>query len=147
MTSSSPHIDPKTTLTIGAQIIERVLGPCGFQFQFQSEGRSSGGSFAWGRFVRDDRVIELHFRHSLGLVTYSITGRSASHESYMRELGFRQNCRYPGFSQDPLAAFEDLAHDLQFANDFTEGTGEVLIRASEREGSETARPGVAKLPD
>jgi hypothetical protein len=51
----------------------------------------------------------------------------------MRELNIWHECRYPGFSQEPLAAFDDLAHDLQFAGDFISGAGEVLIRADERE--------------
>lgn len=84
--------------------------------------------------------------NALGLVRYSIAGHGASHDSYMRELGVKQQCRYPGFSENPLAAFDGLAHDLQFASDFTEGTGEILIRASERETAEAAHPQVSKLP-
>lgn len=57
----------------------------------------------------------------------------------MRELGVKQQCRYPAFSQDPLAAFDDLAHDLQFASDFTGGTGEILIRAAQHEKAEAPR--------
>jgi hypothetical protein len=132
----SPRIDPKTILTDGSLIIERVLGLHGFKFQFGSEGPSSGGRYACGRFVRDDRILELHFRYSLGMVSYAIAGHSASHEFYMRELGVLQNCRYPGFSQDPLAAFEDLAHDLEFAKDFVAGSGELLLRAAEREAAQ-----------
>jgi hypothetical protein len=54
-----PH-DPKTTLVSGAQIIARFLGPHGFQFELKSQGRGSGGSFASGRFVRDERYLEIH---------------------------------------------------------------------------------------
>jgi hypothetical protein len=64
------------------------------------------------------------------MLSYAIGSNSASHGAYMRELGVLQNCRYPGFSQDPLAAFEDLAHDLEFAKDFVAGSGELLLRAA-----------------
>lgn len=129
---------PKDTLLDGAKILDPVLLPNGFRFQFQREGRGSGGNFAWGAFVREDRRLELHFRHSLGLVRYHIGEQSASHESYMRELGVRNHCRYPGFSDDPMAAFRDLAHDLGFADDFLSGSAAVLRTAAASEASDTA---------
>lgn len=140
-------MQPKDVLIEGSKVIEQFLEPHGFRFQLREEGSGSGGPFAWGEFVREDRRLELHFRYSLGMVKYQIGDQSASHEAYMRELRAWQDCRYPGFSQEPIVAFHDLAHDLQFASDFTEGTGEVLIRASEREAAESKHPRVAKLPD
>ena len=129
---------PKDTLLDGVKILDPVLLPSGFRFQFQKEGRGPGGNFAWGAFVREDRRLELHFRHSLGLVRYHVGEQSASHESYMRELGMRNQCRYPRFSDDPMAAFRDLAHDLGFADDFLSGSAAVLRTAAAREASDTA---------
>ena len=90
-------IRPKDALLEGTRILERVLGPQGFVFQFGGEDQGSGGNFAWGEFVRESRRLELHFRHDLGLVRYHVDSWSASHETYMRELGLWEQCRYPGF--------------------------------------------------
>ena len=129
---------PKTSLLDGSHSLETVLVPQGFTFQFRGEGQSSGGHFAWGEFVRADRRLEIHFRYSLGLVRYHIAQQSASHESYMRELGVSEQCCYPGFSNDSSEAFVGLAHDLAFAEDFLAGTGAVLRRASIKEASDEA---------
>jgi hypothetical protein len=48
----------------------------------------------------------------------------------MRQLGVWPQCRYPGFSNEPLQVFEDLSHDLGFAHDFTDGSGTALIKAA-----------------
>lgn len=102
----------------------------GFRFQFREEGRGAGGNFASGEFVCEDRRLELHFRGSLGLVRYHVGDQSASHESYMRELGVWDQRHYPGFSEDPAAAFHDLAHDLGLAHDFLSGPATVLRTAA-----------------
>jgi len=103
---------PKSALLEGAEIPEKVLASKGFHFQFHGEGKSSGGTFAWGEFVRGDRRIELHVRFNLGLVRYHAGTESKSHDYYMRELGVRDQCHYPGFSEDSKEAFLGLAHDL-----------------------------------
>ena len=56
----------------------------------------------------------------------------------MRELGAWEGCRYPGFSDDPMDAFRNLAHDIAVAEDFLSGTGEVLRIASEKEARKSA---------
>ena len=119
----------------GSEILESVMRPHGFIFVEGASGRSNYGNFACGDFVRGDRRLELHFRYSLGLVTYHLGSCSATHESYMRELlGAGGTLRYPRFSDDPLDAFRDLAHDLEnFADDFLTGSGEVLARAALKE--------------
>ena len=129
---------PKDALLEGAKILDPVLLPNGFRFQFQKEGSGSGGNFVWGAFVREDRRLELHFRHSLGLVHYHVGDQSASHESYMRELGVRNQCHYPGFSEDPMAAFRGLAHDLGFADDFLSGSAAVLRTAAATEAADAS---------
>ena len=47
---------PKDALLEGAKILDLVLLPKGFQFQLREKGRGSGGNFAWGEFVREDRL-------------------------------------------------------------------------------------------
>jgi len=133
-----PVFRAKEALLEGAKVLESVLLPKGFRFQFREDGRGSGGHFAWGEFVRDDRRLELHFRYSLGLVRYHAGNHSACHESYMRALGVWDQCRYPGFSKDPVASFQAVAHDIGFADDFLSGSAQVLRRAAAKEASVAA---------
>ena len=126
---------PKEILLEGVEILENVLLPEGFVFRFGGEGKGSGGQAAWGDFIREGRRLELHFRWSLGLVRYHIGTQGAYHESYMRELGVWGQCRYPGFSDDPLNAFRGLAHDLLLADDFVCGSGNILKQAARKEAA------------
>jgi hypothetical protein len=131
-------MNPKEILRAGGEILDPVMRPHGFTFVEVLSGKSYGGDFARGDFVRDDRRLELHFRYSLGLVTYHLGSLSASHESYMRELlGQGGAHQYPGFSDDPLDGFRHLAYDVgNFASDFLTGSGEVLVRAALKEAQE-----------
>ena len=129
---------PKSSLLEGAEILEKALAPNDFHFRFHGEGKSSGGTYAWGEFVRGDRRLELHVRVNLGLVRYHVATESASHDYYMREIGVLERCHYPGFSEDPKEAFLGLAHDLAFADDFLTGTGALLRQAAMRESSDNA---------
>lgn len=56
-------MSPRDVPTKGALLIEPVLKPHKFSFVFRDEGRGAGGFFATGDFIRDDRRLELHFRH------------------------------------------------------------------------------------
>jgi hypothetical protein len=87
-------------------------------------GVGSGGRFASGTFVKGTRQLELHFRHTLGLVTYHLGSASMSHEDYMRAAQAGRGRRYPGFGDDPLQGFRDLQHDL-------EHHGQVFLRGSD----------------
>jgi hypothetical protein len=129
---------PKGSLLEGAEILENVLASNDFRFQFHGEGESSGGTYAWGEFIRGDRRLELHVRFNLGLVRYHVGTENASHDYYMREIGVKERCHYPGFSEDPREAFVGLAHDLAFAGDFLTGTGALLRQAAVRESSDNA---------
>jgi hypothetical protein len=121
---------PKEALLEGVKILERVLLPRGFEFQFGQEGRGSGGEFARGEFVRNDRRLELHFRWTLGHVYYHAGNCGVAHGYYMKELGVLEQCKYPGFSEDWRDGFLDLAHDLSFAEDFLDGPATVLCQAA-----------------
>ena len=131
-------IHPKEALMNGIRVVERLLGSYGFQFQFREEGKGSGGAFAWGEFIRADRKLELHFRFTLGMVRYCVADQSASHEPYMQELGVWNQCHYPGFSEDSIVAFDHLAHDLAFADDFLSGSAAILRRAAQKEAFKAA---------
>lgn len=124
---------PKESLIAGAALVAVVLTPLRFSFALQGEGHGSGGAFAWGAFVRDDRQLELHCRGRLGMVSYHAAGEMATHEAYMRELGVWDRCEFPGFSSEHLQAFRALAHDLQFASDFLAGDAAMLLSAAHRE--------------
>jgi hypothetical protein len=130
---------PREVLEKGAKLMEPFLRGKGFSFNLLREGKGSGGFFVTGEFHNADRRLELHFRDSLGLVRYHLGKSNASHESYMKELGVAAQCRYPGFSDNPLDAFTDLLHDLQsFGNDFLCGEGDVLICAAQHEREATS---------
>ena len=121
---------PSQQLKAGAEVLLELLGPQGFAFVFRDAAVGSGGAFAWGEFIRKDRRLEVHFRHSLGEVKYHLGNHSVRHEPYMRKLGVWPQCRYPGFSSKPLEVFEDLSHDLGFTRDFTTGDGSALVAAA-----------------
>jgi hypothetical protein len=127
------QVNPAEALREGAAILDEVLVPLGFQFIFGGDGKSSGGPYSQGNFVRGNRRLEVHFRLSLGLVRYHIGAVNASHDAYMSELGVRGKCNYPGYSDDFRDAFRDLAHDLAFAEDFLSGEGTALSRAAATE--------------
>jgi hypothetical protein len=134
-------VTPKELLIAGASVLHPVLGPAGFVFEFREESDGSGGEFARGEYVRENRRLELHFRWSLGLVTYHVSDESASHEAYMRGLGVWENCRYPGYSTQPLDAFSDLAADLGHADDFLYADALVLSRVAAQERVRAAAHG------
>jgi len=121
---------PTEYLHAGSAILYPILRTYGFEFQWGHSGASSGGPFASGAYVLGDRKLELHYRHSLGLVTYHFGKLSLDHASYMRSvLGSSGGNHYPGFSKEPLASFEDLRFDLEhFAGSFLLGNKEEFSR-------------------
>lgn len=132
---------PKEALLAGVKVLDGVLRPSGFAFVFRDEGRGSGGPFSWGEYLRGNRRLELHFRQSLGLVTYHVSALGASHEAYMRGLGVWGQCRYPGFSDEPMSAFSNLAADLGYAADFLSGDALILRRVAADERARAAAMG------
>jgi hypothetical protein len=100
------------------------MNPFGFIFRFEAAGHGSGGDFAWGKYSRGDRSLELHFRYSLRLVRYQIANHCLDHESYMRCLGVYGRNQYPDFPKKPLDSFTALAHDIQnYCQDFPSADG------------------------
>lgn len=120
-------MEPRDVLNAGARELESLLVPHGFAFRVSDEGKGSGGQYASGDFQRGNRRLELHFRWSLGLVTYHVGGwslgpfhvgaRSLGHADYVRAVksvtGSSAQPEYPGFSDDPLSAFRHLRRDLE----------------------------------
>jgi len=105
---------PAEYLGEGCAILDPLLNHFGFKFEFGGSGAGSGGPFAFGNYVSGDRRLELHYRSSLGLVTYHFADISLDHPSYMKAvLGTDGGNRYPGFSDEPLAPFEGLKSDLE----------------------------------
>lgn len=126
-------------MEVGANLLGEYLYPLGFHFEIISEGAGSGGAFVGGVFKRDTLKLEIHFRDSLGMVSYHLNENSVSHENYMSALGVRERCQYPGFSAEPLDAFRHLKHDLlKFGDDFTGRDNFVLKKAIEAEKARVA---------
>jgi len=130
-------VNPREILRAGCEILNPIMISHGFTFIEGLSGKGSGGNFASGEYVRNERRLELHFRYSLGLVTYHLSASAVSHLSYMRELlGESGGNHYPGFSDEPLDGFRNLAYDLEnFADDFLNGNGEVLVKAAIKEAA------------
>jgi hypothetical protein len=139
---------PSEILREGRAALDPVLEAHGFSFKEGPAGSSSGGPFASGTFVKGDRSLEIHFRFSLGLVTYHFGRSSVDHESYMRAvLGKAGGNRYPGFSDDPLSAFKNLAYDLEnFATAFLNGDFKEFARCASAAEEWKKIPGFARLP-
>src|ERR1700739_4426502 len=105
---------PIEILREGRTLLDPVMNRHGFSFEDGLAGASSGGAYASGSYVNGDRSLEIHFRFSLGLITYHFGRTSLDHESYMHALlGTNGGNKYPGFSEDPLDAFKGLAYDLE----------------------------------
>jgi len=117
-------------LKAGRKIVDPIMEVHGFHWQPRGAGKSSGGFFDSGLYVKGDRNLELHFRFSLGLVNYHIGSISLSHEQYMRHVAGKGQAQYPGFSDDPMDGFRHLADDLaKYCGDFLSGSGDEFKKA------------------
>ena len=108
---------PREVLDRGLPELAAVLEPAGFVFIDGGEQSGSGGPFASGDFLSRDRRLEIQVRFSLGLVRYHFGDYSVSHEDFVRGVRGTERIEgpneYPGFSDDPLAAFRHLRADLE----------------------------------
>jgi hypothetical protein len=119
------QVRPKELLLAGVEILDVVLRPCGFVFVLEHHAKGSGGWFASGSYQKGDRRLQLHFRQSLGMVTYFLGADRLDHETYMRLLGVYGRNLYPDFPQEPLDSFRHLASDIEsFCADFVSGDSE-----------------------
>jgi hypothetical protein len=123
-------MNPVETLRQGCCRLTRTLVDNGFALALEESGCGSGGEFARVVFCRGDRALELHYRFSLGLVTYRIGSLTIDHDAYMRGvLGKSRANHFPVFSSDPTQQFEALLFDLEhFAHDFLSGSGSEFER-------------------
>ena len=133
-------MQPIDALRAGLEILDPVMRPHGFRCGVEETGHGSGGDFARGEYARGDRRLELHFRYSLGLVTYHVGDTSLGHEAYMRALGVPPGAaQYPGFSDGPRDGFRHLAHDLRlYGAEFLSGDAAVLRATAPVEASRRA---------
>jgi hypothetical protein len=116
--------EPEKTLRNGCRVLDPVLRPHGFRLKAGTHGVGSGGTFASCKYVRGDRFLELHYRYSLGLVSYHVGEASLDHEMLMRMLGVRNKCLFPDFPTEPLDSFRSLARDLElYCSDFLSRSG------------------------
>jgi len=126
-------MDVLEALNSGVLILRELMTRYQFSDALTAAGKGSGGNFASAEFVRGNRRLELHFRHSLGLVNYHVGNVSLSHGDYIWSvLGKRWASHYPGFSEDPLDGFRDLRRDLEeYATAFLSGTEADFLRCAE----------------
>jgi hypothetical protein len=126
-------VTPTALLARGAAELAEVLGPAGFQFAETEEGLESGGTLATGEFRRADRRLELQVRSSLVLVRYHFGDEVVSHEALVRGVRalerIAEEGQYPGFSEDPMAGFRHLRHDLALFGDVFLRGGAKAFRA------------------
>ena len=131
-------MDALTRLERGREILDPALTPYGFSFVAKSSEPSSGGAYARGEYVRDDRRLTLSVRESLGEVVYHVGDLRLTHEAYMAAvLGEPASNQYPGFYGDPLDGFRHLRHDLEhYAGAFLRGPDEhfceIVARAAQQ---------------
>jgi len=142
-------MENKTVLILeeGRKLIDPIMKANGFRWEAGPSGKSSGGYFASGQYVKENnRRLELHLRHSLGLVTYHIAKLSLSHEDYMVHTAGKGKYQYPGFSSDPLDGFRHLARDLEnYASDFLSGSGEEFKKAKQMAEEQSKLSGFKKI--
>jgi hypothetical protein len=139
--------EPSEILRGGCAVLDPLLRKYGFSYADGDAGSGSGGPYATGAYTNGDRRLELSFRYSLGLVTYHFRGVSIDHETYMRFApGAGNRHRYPGFSDDSLTSFQDLACDLEnFAISFLHGDFAEFLRCANAAANWKKLPGLAKL--
>jgi hypothetical protein len=135
-------------LNEGRATLDPIMKKCGFLFEAGPAGSSSGGPYASGVYANGERRLEIHYRYSLGLVTYHFREASVDHASYMHAvLGGKGGNRYPGFSESPSTQFSDLTYDLEsFANSFLQGNFKEFSRFAQAAEDWKKTPGIARLP-
>ena len=139
---------PETQLEAGAAILAKFLAGYGFQFRVEETDRGSGGPFARGAFLKGDRRLELHYRWSLGLVSYTVGNTRVAHEDFARARASDGRGVYSGFFSEPLDDFRALLADLEaFGSPFLSGSVEDFLAVAEWVQSHPRPLGLAALDD
>ncbi|MGE5398274.1 MAG: hypothetical protein ACM3MK_12190, partial [Chitinophagales bacterium] len=126
---------PEQSLLEGLSILDPYMKQKGFDRASVLTGEGSGGNFAYSSYFKEGWILELHFRYSLGLVTYRFNETRLDHVNYMKLLGVYGQNKYPGFSTDSKSSFERLLFDLDnFCSDFLTGSGEDFKRLAQKLG-------------
>ena len=102
--------NPVDVLAEGSTLLAPTLGSLGYVLAETTQGKSSGGPLAIGRWVAAERSIETHVRTGLGIVEYGWGRLKITHQDY--QLVRDVKGAYPGFSDDPIDGFRHLAADL-----------------------------------
>lgn len=138
--------EPQQALEAGVELLDDLMRSHGFVYIPKAAGVGSGGSFASGEFRRGNRSLELHYRYSLGLVTYHVGNLALPHEDYMWSvLDGRWRSEYPGFSKEPLDDFRHLRADLvHHCIDFLTGSDAVFESHVQR--AEVLKKTASRLP-
>lgn len=117
-------MDARTIFAEGRALLDPVLGEHGFVFDEAKSILRSTAAIARGSYVRDDRRLELGYRHGvLDVVVYQVGERVLTHDAYMNAvLGPVGSNMFPAMAGDPLDGFRYLAHDLRnYAHAFLAG--------------------------
>jgi hypothetical protein len=96
----------------GVELLSPVLVRYGFVYHAGEVDRGSGGLYAHGGFARANRSLEFSVGHALGEVRCRVDAATLFHDNFARAAVGRGQARYPGFSDDPLDGFRDLATGL-----------------------------------
>lgn len=117
--------DPTKQLVAGSKILDPVMNAFGFVFCLNEAGEGSGGHFARGCYRKGNRVLDLHYRWGLGIVTYRIGDEELDHNTYMKLLGVAALSEFMQSKLDrTLDGFHKLVADLErFGADFLNGDG------------------------
>jgi hypothetical protein len=139
----------RALLEAGRPLLEPIMIRHGFAFHAGVGGNGSGGPFAVGEYRRGDRRLAFSCRWALGLVAYWLGDRGISHEDYMRLVVPRgTRSAYPGYGEDPLAGFQQLASDLElYCHDFLAGTDAEFAHWIEFNLSHPRATGLAALDE
>src|SRR6266571_9517877 len=107
----------------GVELLSPVLVPYGFVYQASEVDRGSGGLYAHGG--SHERTVRWNSACAMRSVRSAIASMLPRYctKYFARAAVGRGQARYPGFSDDPLDGFRDLATDLvRFGSVFLAGT-------------------------
>ena len=141
-------MDARTTFAEGRALLDPILAAHGFTFDEAKAAERSTNVIARGAYVRDDRRLELGYRHgALDVVVYQVGERVITHDAYMAAvLGPVGSNMFPALAGDPLDGFRYLAHDLRnYAHVFLTGSATHFGHIADRAAAVTDSDGKTTL--